>query len=95
MIKRYAIAVILVMFAMVALTCINSAKAAIQAAPVVQVGQSYRVLLGVGTISIKVLEVGKDGLIKVRLADGLKGSSVTANSIWWLNLNQALLVEAK
>ena len=61
----------------------------------VKVGQAYKVLVGVGALSFKVLEIGKDGMVKVQAVDDGKFVGIKRGSVWWLNLNQALLVEAK
>ena len=95
LIKRYAMAVIFAVLTIAGLSYFNSAKADTQAKPIVQVGQSYRVLVGMGAMELKVLEVGRTGLVKVQAVgdSGLVGFK--KGSIWWLNLNQALLIEAK
>jgi hypothetical protein len=97
MIKSYVIAVMLAMFTIAAVSCFNGGNPAAQTQglPIVQVGQSYRVVVGMAALSFKVLEVGKAGLVKVQAVEDARAMQINAGSIWWLNLNQALLVEAK
>lgn len=98
MMKRCAIALVLAVMTLPTLSCSEIGQADSQAVvPVVQVGQTYRVLVANGTMNFKVLELGKSGLVKVQAAEdgGQHGIGIKEGGVWWLNLNQALLIEAK
>ena len=71
------------------------AQGAVQS--IVQPGKTYRVLLaGMGTVSFTVLEIGKGGLVKVQASgNGHPGAGIDGGTVWWLNLNQAILVQAQ
>lgn len=65
-----------------------------QAAAPVEVGQTYRILVGGGALSFRILEIGEGGLVRVQAVEDASFVGVGEGSVWWLNLNQALLVEA-
>jgi len=73
----------------------TSHQAEAQAAAPVEVGQTYRILVGVGALSFRILEIGEGGLVRVQAVEDASFVGVGEGSVWWLNLNQALLVEAK
>ena len=51
-------------------------------------------MIGMGTMRFLILEIGKAGLIKVQSIDDGTPVGMKRDSMWWINLNQALLVEA-
>lgn len=61
----------------------------------VQAGQTYRILVGASVVQFKVLEVGKAGQVKVQAVEDAEGIGINPGSVWWLNLNQILLIQAK
>ncbi len=97
MMKRCATALALAVMTLALVSCSEVAQADSQVVPVVEAGQTYRVLVGNEAMNFKVLELGKSGLVKVQAAeDGNKhGIGIKNGEVWWLNLNRALLIEAK
>lgn len=61
----------------------------------VQVGQTYSILVGAAAVQFKVVWVGKDGQVRVQAVEDAEGIGINSGSVWWLNLNQVLLIQAK
>jgi len=91
--KNCILAAALLLTAVLTASCSGSAQAQ-EAAQPVEVGQSYAFFLGQVALRFKILEIGKGGLVKVEAAEDARFIRISAGSRWWLNLNQALLVEA-
>lgn len=93
--KRYSIVLVLVLAIGAGFSCSKGGAAETTIKPVVQVGQSYKVLVGMAAIQFKVLEAGERNLVKVQAVESASGIGIDEGTIWWLNLDQVILVEAK
>ena len=72
----------------------NRGEGEIQGIAPVQVSKTYKVLIGMGAMRFKVLELGQGGMAKVQAVNNGSFIGIRRGEVYWLNLNQALLVEA-
>ena len=63
--------------------------------PYVEVGQTYRVRVGVELMSVQVVSIRNDGMAVVVALNRDASSAITEGSLWWLNLKQVQLLEQK
>ena len=90
--KHRVIVVSLLLAALLITSCSGSVQA--EAAAPVEVGRTYRVFSCIGKMDFKILEMGKSGLVKVQIVGPRPIAPMDLGGIWWLNLSQAVLVEA-
>jgi hypothetical protein len=61
----------------------------------VKVGQTYNISIGMAVIPFSIQEIGPGGLVRAIALDSAQAMGIRRGSIWWVNLNQAVLIEAK